>query len=145
MQNLFLFIVNVFFGKRWVLFDLRQGYKATLFMNDVETEMIRQRVAELVKAHESLQSEMNVLEQKDLSDEVIIAMLPEDQREDKKALYDMSKKVRGENAEAITVYKNRIASLGNDITAEEGELQKAYSITYKNRVKYEFLRNYKIK
>lgn len=145
MQNFFLLAMNVLFGKKWVFFDLKQGYKATLFMNEVETDMIKENRVQLVKAQDSLKQELAAHEAKTISDQDIIDQLPVDQKSDKKAAYELGKKLRGAHAEQISVLKNRITSTGTDIEKTDAELAKAYSITYKNRVKYEFLKNYQIK
>lgn len=144
MQNIFQFLATMLFGKKWILFDLKQGYKATLFINEIELEMFRDKYNLTVKAKHSLQAELEKLQLRPaLTEEDYIKQLGEDKSP--KALYEIKKKVDGERAEEITTLKNRIKQMDEEIASVNGELQKGYAMTYKNRLKYDFIKSYKIK
>jgi len=144
MQNIFQFLATMIFGKTWILFDLKQGYKATLFINEIELEMFKEKYALTVKAKHSMQEELQKLQDRpDLKEEDYLAMLTEDKSP--KALYEIKKKIDGERAEEITTLKNRIKQMDDEIASVNGELQKGYAMTYKNRLKYDFIKTYKIK
>lgn len=146
MQNIFQFVMYFVFGKHWLLFDLRHGYKATLFINELELDMHRAKLRACQDDKRAIEKELEELEATtNYSDEELIAMLPEEDKESKKALYDLRKLKDGERAEAIGVLRNRIASAENDIASANGELQKGYAMTYQNRMKYDFIRTYKPK
>lgn len=145
MQTFFQFLMLSIFGKKWVWFDLKQGYKHTLFMNEVETAMLKDKQNSLINAKTELENELAGIEAEDVSDEKVLSLMPEEDRENKKAFYDFQKEYRGARIERINEFKNRIKSLESDISAQEGEIGKAYSITYQNRIKYDFIKTYKIK
>jgi hypothetical protein len=46
MENLFGFLMYNFFGKRWVLHTMREGYKVAVFMDRVNIEMLKNKVAD---------------------------------------------------------------------------------------------------
>lgn len=146
MQNLFQFIMVVLFGKKWLIFDLKKGYEATMAMNDMELAMHREKHEQLVLAREEMELQIKTLQERPaLVETDYLAMLPDDQKESSKALYDIRKKVDGERAEEITTLKNRVSSLNQDIEMADRELQKGYALTFKNRQKYDFIKNYKPK
>ena len=146
MQNIFQFIMYFVFGKHWLRFDLLHGYKATLFINELELDMHREKVRACQDDKRELEEELKGLEETtENSDEELIAMLPEEDRGSKKALYDIRKLKDGERAEAIGVLRNRIKSAETDIATANGELQKGYAMTYQNRMKYDFIKSYKVK
>lgn len=134
------------FGKHWLLFDLKHGYKATLVINEVELAMHEEKLASVVEAKKQMQAELKKLEERPaLTEADYLAMLPEDQKDSSKALYDIKKKVDGERAEEVTVMKNRVKQMDEEIANANGELQKGYAMTYQNRIKYDFIKNYKPK
>lgn len=146
MQNFFQFIVYFIFGKHWLLFDLKHGYKATLFINELELDMHKEKLAQVVEGKVKMQEALKDLEARPaLTEEEYIAMLPDEEKESKKALYELKKRVDGERAEEITSLKNRIKQMDEEIANADGELNKGYAMTYKNRIKYDFIRTYKIK
>lgn len=146
MQNLFQFIAYFVFGKHWLLFDLRHGYKATLFINELELDMHREKVRACQNERRAIAEELELLQAEEpLSDEALISLIPDEEKDKPKALYDIRRKKEGERAEATVALKNRLASADNDIADANGELQKGYAMTYGNRLKYDFIRTYKIK
>lgn len=146
MQNLFQFIMYFVFGKRWLLFDLKHGYKATLVINELELEMHREKLKAVKDAKRELEAEVEKLEAvPPYTDEELVAMLPEEDRESKKALYDIRKLKEGERAEEIAKLKNQAKAMENEIATANGELQKGYAMTYQNRIKYDFIKSYKPK
>jgi hypothetical protein len=146
MQNLFQFIMYIVFGKRWLHFDLKHGYKATLFINELELDMHKTKLSAVQKEKREMQEELKALEERpNLTDEEYTAMIPEDQEKNPKALYEIKKKVNGERAEQITVLKNRVKQMDDEIATANGELQKGFAMTYQNRLKYDFIKSYKIK
>ena len=134
------------FGKRWIHFDLLHGYKATIFMNELELDMHKEKLEQANKIREDMKKELEVLQARPaLTEQDYIELLPEDQKDSAKALYDMQKKVDGERAEEIVAMKNRIKEMGTQVDEADRELQKGYMLTYNNRIKYDFIKNYKIK
>jgi hypothetical protein len=135
----------VVFGKRWLLYDLQSGYKATLFMNELELDMHTEKLTSTQKAKEKMQEDLAILQQREpLKEEEYIAMLPDEDKDSKQALYNIRKKVDGERAEEITSLKNRIKQMDDEILKADRELQKGYAMTYQNRIKYDFIKSYKI-
>lgn len=146
MQNLFQFIMYFVFGKHWLLFDLKHGYKATLFINELELDMHREKLASVTQAKKDMQGELKKLEERPaLTEADYIAELPEEEKTSQKALYDMKKKMDGERAEEVTALKNRVKQMDDEISNANGELQKGYAMTYNNRIKYDFIKGYKPK
>lgn len=134
------------FGKKWLLFDLKHGYKATLVINELELEMHKEKLQAHIKNKEDLQIKLKELQERPALEEAdFIAMLPEEEKGSAKALYDIRKKVEGERAEEITTCKNRIKQADDEIANASGELNKGYAMTYQNRIKYDFIRTYKPK
>lgn len=146
MQNLFQFLMVMLFGKRWIIFDLKMGYKATMVVNELEVALHEEKLANLTRAQEQMKSDLEkLLERPKYTEEEYLAQLPEDQKQSTKALYDIKKKMDGERAEEVTALRNRISQMNDDIASADGELNKGYMLTYKNRVKYDFIKNYKPK
>lgn len=134
------------FGKHWLLFDLKHGYKATLVINEVEIAMHEEKLKAVQEAKKQMQDELKNLEARPaLTEADYLAMLPEEEKQSSKALYDIKKKVDGERAEEITVMKNRVKQMDEEIANANGELQKGYAMTYQNRIKYDFIKSYKPK
>lgn len=125
------------------MWDMIQGYKGAIFVNEIEIDMQLAKNKILEDNLKNLESELKTAEETDIVDPA--TMLPEDQREDKQALYEMKRKLQGERAENISRLKNLVASNKEELDSQNGELAKVYALTYKNRMKYDFLRGYKIK
>jgi hypothetical protein len=130
-------------GKRWIKWDMLQGYKMAIFVNEVEIDMNKAKLAEAQSRKEKLENDLKELEGTPLKE--AIELLPESEKNDSKAIYDMEKKIKGERAEQVQVFKNQIKSAHTEVEMADGELARVYSITYGNRRKYDFVRNYKIK
>lgn len=146
MQNLFQFLMYKIFGKHWLLYDLKHGYKATLFINELELDMHKEKLASVEKTKVKMEEDFAELQARpELEDADIIAMLPEEEKESQKALYDLKKKLNGERAEEVTALRNRITQMDDEVATASGELQKGFAMTYQNRVKYDFIKGYKIK
>lgn len=146
MQNFFQFIMYMVFGKHWLIFDLKHGYKATLVINEVELAMHEEKLSAVTHGKAKMQEQLKALEERPaLTEADYLVQLPEDQRDSSKALYDIKKKVDGERAEEVTVLKNRIKQMDDEIASANGELQKGYAMTYGNRIKYDFIKTYKPK
>lgn len=134
------------FGKHWILFDLKHGYKATLFINELELAMHREKLKAFVDGKAKMQEELKALETRpELTEEEYLAQWEADAEPTPKELYDHKKKIDGERAEEITTLKNQIKGMDDEISNANGELQKGYAMTYKNRVYFDFINNYKIK
>ena len=133
----------VVLGKKWVLWDMLQGFKMSIFVNEVEIEMDKQKYEDAKARKAELEEALVKFEASELTDP--ISLLPEDQKTNEKAIYDMKKKLEGERKEQITIFKNQIKTAGTEIEIADGQLSKTYSIAYGNRRKYDYLKNYKIK
>lgn len=146
MQNLFQFIMYFVFGKKWLLFDLKHGYKATLVINEIEIAMHEEKLNAVKKEKRDMQAQLTEIEARPaLVEADYIAMLPAEEKDSSKALYDIKKKVDGERAEEITTLKNRVKQMDDEIASANAELQKGYMMTYQNRIKYDFIKTYKPK
>ena len=132
----------VILGKRWVLWDMIQGFKMSIFVNEVEIAMDKQKYEEAKARKLKLEEDLAKLEDTPLTDPV--TLLPEDKKTDQKAIYDMTKKLEAERKEQVTVFRNQIKSAGTEIEIADGQLSKTYSIAYSNRRKYDYVKNYKI-
>lgn len=134
------------FGKHWLLFDLKHGYKATLFINELELDMHREKLENISNAKVKMQEQVKELEARpELTDAEYMANWDGDNEPTPKELYDHKKKIDGERAEEVTALKNRVKQMDEEIANADSELNKGYAMTYKNRVKYDFIRTYKIK
>lgn len=129
-------------GKRWIKWDMVQGYKMAIFVNEAEIEMERMKVQDATERHEKLQRDMAELEASPLTDPLTLLdpSLHEDKREVEKMLF----KIKEERKEQLLTFKNQIKSASNDIQIADGALQKIYSITYSTRRKYDYMKDYKI-
>lgn len=143
MQNIFQFLTYMILGKRWIKWDMLQGYKMAIFVNEVEIDMNKAKLAEAQARKEKLENDLKELEATPLKEAK--ELLPEDQHNDSKAIYDMEKTIKAERNEQIQLFKNQIKSANTEVEMADGELSRVYSITYSNRRKYDFVRNYKIK
>lgn len=142
MTSLFQFIMYMLLGKHWIKWDMVQGYKMAIFVNEAEIEMERMKVQDATERHEKLQKDMVALEASPLTDPLTLLdpSLHEDKREVEKMLF----KIKEERKEQLLTFKNQIKSASNDIQIADGALQKIYSITYSTRRKYDYMKNYKI-
>lgn len=143
MQTIFQFLMYMIFGKRWILWEMKEGFKSAIFVNEIEVEMEKAKLKVLEENLANLESDLKQAEEAPLPD--VLALLSEDQKEDKKAFYDLEKKLKGERVENISRLKNLIASNKEELDRQNGEIAKIYAITYKNRLKYDFVREWKIK
>lgn len=143
MQNIFQLLTYLLLGKKWIKWDMLQGYKMAIFVNEVEIDMNKAKLREANERKEKLEKDLAELEASPLKN--AIDLLPEDQKNDSKAIYDMEKKIKGERNEQIQTFKNQIKSANTEVEMADGELSRVYSIAYSNRRKYDFVRNYKIK
>lgn len=142
MSTLFQFLMYMIFGKRWIKYEMVSGMKMALFVNEAEIEMEKAKVQEATDRVGSLKRELEILETSDFADPR--TLLPEDLQEDKREIQKMEYKQKQERAEQIQTFKNKIKSAEQDISLADGGLQKIYAITYTNRRKYDFMKNYKI-
>mgnify|MGYP003474139454 CR=1 FL=1 len=143
MSNLFQFIMYIIFGKHWIKYDMVQGYKMALFVNEAEIEMHKEKIQEATDRKAKLEEELAVLQESPLADP--LTLLAPELHEDKREVQKMEYKIKQERADQIQLFKNRIHSAGQDVQLYDGELQKIYSITYTARRKYDFMKNYKVK
>ena len=142
MQNLFQFLAYVIFGKYFIKWDMLQGYRMAMFVNEAEIEMNKAKMEDAKKRKEDLMSEMEKLELSPIADP--IDFLPAEQLEDKKVVSNFIHKAKNERAEQIQTFKNKIKSAEQEVQLADGELAKIYSIAYSTRRKYDFMKGYKI-
>lgn len=142
MTNLFQFLMYMIFGKHWIKYDMVQGYKMAIFVNEAEIEMEKDKVREATDRKARLEKELADLEVAVLTDP--LTLLAPELHEDKREVQKMEYKIKQERAEQINTFKNQIHSAGQDISLADGGLQKIYAITYTNRRKYDFMKNYKV-
>lgn len=143
MSTLFQFLMYSIFGKYWIKHEMVSGMKMALFVNEAEIEMEKAKVQEATDRAERLKSELAELEASPFVDP--LTLLPEELHGDKREVQKMEYKQKQERAEQIQTFKNQIKSAEQEIGLADGGLQKIYAITYTNRRKYDFMKNYKIK
>ena len=159
MQSFFQFLMLHVFGKKWILYDLKQGYKSAIFLNEVELAIHEEKCKNVRKQKVELEVALEQAQTREpLTNAEYLAMLPSNvagellglsdlelEQKKPKALYDIKKKVDGERAEEIATLRNRVAQMDDEIQSADNELQKGYASAYKNRNYYDFLKEYKIK
>lgn len=143
MESLFQAIMYFIFGKRWILLGMRHGYKTAIFVNEIEIDMQKGKIARAVENKANAEKELAELEATPMKEAML--ELPEELRTDSKALFEMENNIKEERAEAVKGLKNRIHSLHQEEQLADGELNRTYSIAYGNRIKYDFIKDYKIK
>lgn len=143
MENIFQAVGYLIFGKRWVLWNMKHGIKTALFVNEIEIEMNRNKIKDAQARSTSARSELEALKATPLKEPASI--LPESEKENKKSLYDAEQKLKHERSEAMRGLEMALKEAETDIQLADGELSRIYSITYSNRRKYDFVRDYKIK
>lgn len=142
MDSFFQTVMYFIFGKRWLLLGMKHGYKTSIFVNHLEAEMAKLKIKKAKENRVMMERELADLEATPLKD--AMSELPEEDRTNAKKLFDLEQAIKEERAQAIQGLKNRIKSLSQEEQLADGELQRIYSIEYSNRLKYDFVRNYKI-
>lgn len=143
MNTFFQFVMYMIFGKRWIKYEMLQGYKMAIFVNEAEIEMDRAKLEEATARKEKLEADMTVLMESELPD--AMTLLSDEEKEDKKAVQKMEHKIRQEREDQVKQFMNQIRSATTDIGLADGALNKTYSIAYTNRRKFDYMKNYKIK
>lgn len=143
MENIFQFVGWLIFGKQWLLWGMKNGYKSAIFVNEVEIDMQKQRLNEIQERKAELESGLAELEAEPLKE--ASTLLTEEEMQNKKLVYDTESKIQHERNEQLETFRNRIKSVTNEELSQEGELQRIYHIAYSNRRKFDFIKEYKIK
>lgn len=143
MTTFFQFIMYIVFGKRWLKFEMKHGLKSAIFVHEAEIAMRRSHASKIREDLENYKSEIARLETEPLPDSQ--DLLPEEEKNDSEKVFAMDRKIQGERAELITTYKNQIKATEDELDKEEGELGKLFSLAYGTRLKYDFVKDYKIK
>lgn len=133
----------IILGKRWIKWDMIQGLKMAIFVNEAEIEMDKEKYDNAVERKAKLEKDMEDLSLSEIPD--ALSLLPEEEKEDQKALKRMEQKLKHEREEQLQQFRNQIKSAENEIQMADGQLAKTYSIAYSNRRKYDFMKNYKVK
>lgn len=143
MENIFQAIGYLIFGKQWLLWGMKNGYKSAIFVNEVEIDMQKQRLAEIQERKAELVSGLEELEEEPLKE--ASTLLTSEEMENKKLVYETESKIKHERNEQLETFRNRIKSVTNEEMSQDGELQRIYHIAYSNRRKFDFIKGYKIK
>lgn len=139
MNTFFQFIMYVVFGKRWVLWDMKQGLKMAVMVNEAEVAMHRNKI----RVHTDLKTKLEA-ELVDLKKLDPLAGLGEPaEHENPKAYYDAKKKRTEGHAAAVEELEGKIRGQSDSISGTDGELQRIYNILYHNKLKLDFVRGYK--
>ncbi len=134
MNTFFQFVMYQIFGKKWVLYDMREGLRMAIFVNEAEIAMIRNKIRKFQDDKKSLESELA-----DLKTHDPLEGLPEGEG---KAYYD-AKKVRMDgHEEAMAHLERQIGAQNDNVSGTDGELQRIYNIAYHNRIKFDFVKSY---
>lgn len=130
------------FGKHWVKWDMIEGYKMAIFVNEAEIQMEKDKLRTAEEKKAKLEADMVALKNSPLADP--LTLLSPDQAEDKREVQKMEYKLKQEREEQLEQFKAQIKSAETEIQMADGSLSKVYAIAYSNRVKYDFMKNYKI-
>lgn len=124
------------FGKYWVLWDMKQGLRMAVMVNEAEIAMHRAKIRTHQDAVNTLKSELEDLKKIDP-----IADL--EMGEDKKAYYDAKKVRESAHETAIAELEGKIRAQEDNVSGTDGELQRIYNIAYHNKMKLDFVSSYK--
>lgn len=135
-------IMFTLFGKSWIKRDMLRGLKGAIFVNEMEIGMAKEKFTNAVNTKRSLEEEYQKLLDSPLktTDE----LLPESDKENKHAVYEMDKKIKGERAEQIETFKRSIKEATTEMAVAEAEVDRTFGIAYGNRRKYDFIKKFKI-
>lgn len=125
-------------GKRWVLWDMKQGLRMAVFVNEVEVAMHRNKIRAHQDERARLESELEILKKRDPLEGL-------EEGDDRKAYYDAKKLREKAHSEAIEDLEGKIRSQDDSISGTDGELQRINNIAYHNRLKLDFVRSYRPK
>lgn len=126
MENLFQTILYLIFGKRWILKSMREGQKTAVFINEVELDMAKEKRRGAQTQVEKLQATLQKM----------------DDRYHKRGDYDESLNV---TAKDLQDAKENLQKAEGVVAKFDGELAQANSNLYTSRLKYDFLKAYKIR
>lgn len=131
MTTLFQFLMYTIFGKHWLKYEMVEGYRGALFVNEAEIVMNKMKIEEATARRDSLKADLEMLETSPLN--VAIGSEPKEEY-----------KAKQEREQQVKTFKNQIKSAETDMALADGELDRIYSITYSARRKYDFMKNYKV-
>jgi len=137
MENLFQFIAYMFFGKRYIRWTMIQGVKMAIFVDEVEIDRAKAKRQVMVKLLEDTEKELKEVESTEVSGA--------NSDLDNKEKYEADKKIKEERKIKIATLQNRIKQARTEVEQSDGALAQCFSQAYQDRVKYDFLRGYKIK
>lgn len=141
MNTLFQFLMYQIFGKYWILYDMRQGLKMALMVNEAEVAMHRAKI----RTHQDTKAklEANLADLKGV--DPLEGLQEPAEHADPKAYRDAKKLRIDGHAAAIEELEGQIRGQNDSISGTDGELQRIYNILYHNKLKYDFLKTYKPK
>lgn len=138
MNTFFAFLMYHLFGRAWILYDMKQGLKMAIMVNEAEVEMHRAKIRTHQDTLTRLEDELKTLQSSDPLEGL-------EESEDHAAYKEAKRKRTEGHAAAIEDLKGKIQGQKDSISGTDGELQRIYNIAYHNRLKYSFLKQYKPK
>ena len=142
MTSLFSFLMYVIFGKRWILWDMKAGYKMAIFVNEMEVKMEMDKMKKLEARKEELEKGYKELTESPLKN--AIDLLPSDKHDDKKAIENMEYKLRKERETQLDNFRKLIKEVTQEVQMADGQLSRANGIAHSNRLKYDYIKDYKV-
>lgn len=119
MQTLFGFLAYALLGRRWILFQMRAGLREAVFTSEMEHSLALRKHREYLKEKEAFEKQLSELEAADI---------PVDEKRTRK---DEIKK---------DITNREIMMQGAD-----GEIGRTRSLVMNNRMKYDFVKNYRLR
>lgn len=142
MTSLFSFLMYTILGKRWILWDMKAGYKMAIFVNEMEVKMEMDKMKKLEARKAELEEGYRELTESPLKNAV--EFLSPDKQDDKKAIENMEFKLRKERESQLDNFRKLIKEVTQEVQMADGQLSRANGIAYGNRIKYDYIKNYKI-
>lgn len=139
MQTLFGFLAYWLLGRRWILTQMKAGLREAVFASEMEHELALRKHRDFLKEKEAFEAELNELQ------DAPEPSIPDDIADDaeKRAAF------KREHTEAMS---KRIDELKKDITnrdimmqGADGEVGRTRALVMNNRMKYDFVKNYRLR
>lgn len=142
-NTLFGFLMNLIFGKRYIVYDMRQKMKAVLLSDEQEISFVKSKGDQVRQLLEASKEKLEHFQTAPL--EKAEDTLPEDKRTDAKALYDENQRIEKERRGILTTLQKEVKEYEQSLNGEDGMLAKLYEQTLLHRERWDFLKHYKIK
>lgn len=134
MESLFSTVGYLLFGRKWILWGMRNGLKSALFVNEMEIKMNKVKLREIMDRELEARAELEVIEKEDPFANWDLAPGESD--------YKAKKKLEEEHKKKLDDAKDKLKMIQGELSGAEGEMMRINNITYHNRLKYDFIKSY---